>query len=120
MSLTSRLVQLVDAISDAAGQPRIGPIDPNAPIGTQRQRIAAHNTILDAARPFEDRICGAEGYNVKTGEPLHGPCVLKADHVSSDWRDTQNGSGDGHVDAACLARAKRYLVHSEPDKAKRA
>lgn len=120
MSLTTRLAQLLDTLNDAAGAPRISPVDPKAPVGTQRQRIAAHNTILDEAKPFADRICGDEGYNARNGRAVHGPCVLKLGHTPSDYRDTANDSSDGHVDAATLHRAKRYLIHSEPDAGKRA
>jgi hypothetical protein len=116
VNLTPHLARLIDALNDKLGQPRISPIDPNVSPKAQRTRIAAHNMILSEAKPFADRICGQRPTGIHGENVLAGPCVLREGHVN----DGYPGTYDGHADAETVARAKRYLIHSEPDPAQRA
>jgi hypothetical protein len=106
MNATNTLVTLIDGLRTRAGMPKISPIDADAAPGTQRRRIAAHNALLDVATPFKDRICGQD----TNGRP----CILKDGHKPSEYDTTS------HLNAEGRERAMRYLVHSEPDPAKRA
>lgn len=90
-------------------RPAIDPIDSSAPLGTQHRRISAYNALFDLARPGRHKYCGYRAASLK------GPCVLKDGHADSKFDDTT-----AHMDVEQRDRAVRYLVHSEPDPARRA
>jgi hypothetical protein len=92
------------------GRAAIDPIDANAPAGTQGRRIAAHNALLDLAKPGRDRFCG---YTADSA--LTGPCILVDGHRNATFDDSTT-----HMDAKQRDRAIRYLVHSDPDPKQRA
>lgn len=100
----------------ATGRPIVSPFDKDAPVGTTRRRIKAHNALLDVAVIGVDRICGIEEESQADGSTTSGPCVLREGH-RSPWYDNQYPY---HMDAEQRDRAERYLVHSEPDPDKRA
>ena len=106
----SRLNTLIDDLRTAFGHPPIDPFDASAPRGTVERRIAAHNALMDVAKPGRDRICGAS-----SGSVNDTPCVLRQDHAPALFDDRWSHMGVEQRD-----RARRYLVHSEPDPARRA
>jgi len=107
---TKQLKQLVGLIRTAfTGDVAVDPLDKDAPLGTQHRRIAAYNALHDLAKPGRDRFCGTRT------SAMTGPCVLRDDHKPSEFDDVAS-----HMDAEQRERALRYLVHSDPDPAKRA
>jgi len=103
---------------EANGLNVVSPFDPAAPVATQRRQITAHNALLDRATPGTDRICGVEEEPVSSSALSQeaGPCILKEGHRSPRFSDAY----PHHMDAEQAARAERYLVHSNPDKTRRA
>ncbi len=102
--------QLVAVLRTAfSGTIAVDPVDKDAPVGTQIRRIAAYNALHDLAKPGRDRYCGARM------SAMAGPCILRDGHTDAAFDETC-----AHMDASQRERALRYLVHSEPDPAKRA
>lgn len=106
----SKLAALVEDICDLFGQPVIDPLDKSAPPGTLARRIHAYNALRDLAKPGRDWYCADERTDDGT------PCILRHDHRNARF----NVSGNQHMTVADRDRARRYLVHSEPDPEHRA
>lgn len=105
---TTRMARLVTESRARAGLPAVDPFDKNAPAGTVRRRIRAHNMLLEIAVPGQDRICGADAGNSN--------CVLVAGHNPPYYDDAETH----HCDPEQRDRAIRFLIHSHPDPRQRA
>lgn len=114
-----RLVGILRTV--VLGRPVIDPIDKSAPRGTQIRRIAAHNALVDLAKPGEHRYCGQTGHT-RAG----GPCVLREGHSDADFDSepaperSMFGRTYTCMDVEQRDRALRYLIHSDPDPSNRA
>lgn len=115
------LTSLVADLRTIFGRPAIDPIDASAPAGTIERRIAAHNALIDLARPGQHRYCGLKSHTRKAG-----PCILVEGHSPAKFdvdrpRNAQNqATYFTCMDVEQRDRAERYLVHSEPDPERRA
>jgi hypothetical protein len=103
-----RLRGLVAESRKESGLREVDPISETAPLGTQYRRIVAGNLLADIGVLGTDRVCG-----ILTDSGA--PCVLKEDHRPPRYDEDQ----PYHADAEQAARARRYLIHSDPDKTKR-
>lgn len=106
----SKLTALVEDLCNLFGQPVIDPLDKSAPPGTLGRRVHAYNALRTLAKPGRDRYCASEDTDDGT------LCVLTELHPDNRF----NTSGNPHMTVADRDRARRYLVHSEPDPERRA
>lgn len=102
---------LITELRRASNRPVIDPLDKSAPPGTIRRRIDAYNALRELAVAGRDRYCGAP----LSGFGMDQVCILKDGH-----RPSLYDPSTPHMGVEMRDRAERYLVHSEPDPARRA
>jgi hypothetical protein len=100
---TDRMQTLIRESRIRSGLREVDPISETAPVGTQYRRIVAGNLVADIGKLGVDRVCGA-----RTNDAY---CVLKEGHMPPRYDEDQ----PYHADAEQAARARRYLIRSDPD-----